>query len=269
MSSFSQLKAQTTPTSIYSKNHTKNERPIPYPHIREADVVFSKLVWRVINLKEKMNQPLYYPTQPMDDRYSLIDLLLFGIENEGLLAYDVEDDQFTTPLGIDEIRSNFDAGVDTVRQQNRRNGIIEERIINRAMNTSEVTKYLVKEQWLFDKQSSTLQVRIIGLCPIREYVKEGDSELDGLRKKKMFWIFFPDARQLLANHEVFNPFNDARRFSFDDLFMKRRFSSYITQVSNVHDNRPIDSYTVGLQTMLESERIKNELFNIEHDFWEY
>jgi len=269
MGSFSQSKAQTTPTSIYSKDHTKNERPIPYAHIREADVIFSKLVWRVINLREKMNQPMYYPTTPMDDRYSLIDLFMFGIENEGLTAYDTDDDEFTTPLTIEDIRDKFGAGVDTVRQQNRETGLMETKIVPRTMSTNEVTKYLVKEQWLFDKQSSTLQVRIIGLCPIREYVKEGDEGTDGLRKKLMFWIFFPEARQLLATHEVFNPFNDARRFSYDDLFMKRRFSSYITQVSNVHDNRSIDSYTVGLQTMLESEKIKNDILNMEHDFWEY
>lgn len=269
MGSFSQIKAQTTPTSIYSKNHTKNERPIPYAHIREADVMFSKLIWRVINLREKMNQPMYYPTRPMDDRYSLIDLLMFGIENEGLTAYDTGNDEFTSPLTIDDIRSKFGAGSDTVTLPNRETGLMETKIVPRSMSTNEVTKYLVKEQWLFDRQSSTLQVRIIGLCPIREYVKEGDSELDGLRKKKMFWVFFPEARQLLATHEVFNPFNDARRFSYDDLFMKRRFSSYITQVSNVHDNRPIESYTVGLQTMLESEKIKNDLLNMELDFWEY
>lgn len=268
LGSFYQLKAQTTPTSIYSKDHTKNERPIPYAHIREADVIFSKLVWRVINLREKLNQPLYYPTQPMDDRYSLIDLLMFGIENEGLMAYDVDDDEFTMPMTLEDIRSKFGAGNDTITLPNRETGLMETTITPRAMRTDEVTQYMVKEQWIFDKQSSTLQVRIIGLCPIREYTKSGDSDSEGLRKTQLFWIFFPEARQLLATHEVFNPFNDAVRFSFDDLFMKRRFSSYITQVSNVHDNRTIDSYTVGLQTMLEAERIKNDLLNFEHDFWE-
>ena len=268
LGSFYQLKAQTTPTSIYSKDHTKNERPIPYAHIREADVIFSKLVWRVINLREKMNQPMYYPTQPMDDRYSLIDLLMFGIENEGLTAYDVDDDEFTMPITLEDIRTRFGAGNDTITLQNRETGLMETTITPRSMKTEEVTKYVVKEQWLFDKQSSTLQVRIIGMCPIREYAKEGDSESDGLRKKQLFWIFFPEARQLLATHDVFNPFNDAARFSYDDLFMKRRFSSYITQVSNVHDNRGINTYTVGLQTMLEADRIKNDLLNFEHDFWE-
>ena len=269
LGSFYQVKAQINPTSIYSKNNIKNEKPIPYAHIREADVMFSKLVWRVINLREKMNQPLYYPAQKSDDRYSLIDLLMLGIENEGLMAFDTEDDEFTTPLTFEDIKTKFGVGVKTVNQRNRTTGEMEEKQVATSMSTSEVTKYLVKEQWIFDKQSSTLQVRIIGLCPIREYVKEGDSELDGLRKKKMFWIYFPDARELLATHEVFNPYNDARRYSFDDLFMKRRFSSYITQVSNVHDNRPIDSYSLGLQTMLESEKIKNDIMNMESDFWEY
>jgi gliding motility associated protien GldN len=263
------LMSQTNATSVYSKNHIKNRKPIPFSNIRESDVMWSKLVWRIVDLREKMNLPMYYPTSPQDDRYSLIDLLMYGIENEGLTAYDTNDDEFKEPMTLDEIHAKFDAQNDTLMQRNRLTGELEQKIIPGQMHTDDVKRYMVKEQWFFDKQTSTMQVRIIGICPIREYIKDGDTAMDGTQQKKLFWVYFPEARPLLATHEVFNPFNDAARYSFDDLFMKRRFSSYITQVSNVHNNRSINQYTVGINSMLEAERIKNDIFTYEHDLWEY
>ena len=261
--------AQTNATSVYSKNHIKNRKPIPYSNIRESDVMWSKLVWRFVDLREKMNLPMYYPTTPEDDRYSLIDLLMYGIENEGLTAYETTDDEFKVPMTIDQIRNKFDAQNDTIMQRNRLTGELEPKILTGEMHTDDVKRYMVKEQWFFDKQTSTLQVRIIGICPIREYIKDGDSELDGIQQKQLFWIYFPEVRPLLASHEVFNPYNDAARYSFDDLFLKRRFSSFISQISNVHNNRTISEYTVGLNSMLEAEKIKNQIFTFEHDLWEF
>ena len=263
------VNAQTNPTSVYGKNHIKNRKPIPYSNIRESDVMWSKLVWRIVDLREKMNLPMYYPTNPQDDRYSLIDLLMYGIENEGLTAYDTNDDEFKIPMTLDQIHAKFDAQADTIMQRNRLTGELESVIIPGEMHTDDVKRYMVKEQWFFDKQTSTMQVRIIGICPIREYVKDGDTAMDGIQQKQLFWVYFPEARSLLATHEVFNPFNDAARYSFDDLFMKRRFTSFITQISNVHNNRGISEYTVGINSMLEAERIKNDIFTYEHDLWEY
>jgi len=260
--------AQTNATSVYSKDHIKNRKPIPFSHVREADMMWSKLVWRIVDLREKINQPMYYPTLPQDDRYSLIDLLMYGIENEGLTAYSTDDDEFKIPMTLDDIRAKFDAEDEIQTKRNRLTGRMDTIVIAGEMNTSEVKRYMMKEQWFFDKQTSTLQVRIIGICPIREYVKDDDSEMDGVLQKQMFWIYFPEARPLLATHEVFNNFNDAARFSFDDLFMKRRFSSFITQVSNVHDNRSINEYTIGRNAMLEAQRLQNEIFNFDHDLWE-
>ncbi|MBN2764205.1 MAG: hypothetical protein JXR41_14020, partial [Bacteroidales bacterium] len=69
--------------------------------------------------------------------------------------------------------------------------------------------------------------------------------------------------------EIFNRNNDAQRISFDDFFMQRRFNSYIFAESNVYDNRWINSYAIGEDALLEAEKIKDWLFNIEHDLWEY
>ncbi len=261
--------SQPLATSIYKKDNIKNRKPIPYAYVSEANVMWSKLVWRIMDLREKINLPFYYPIEKMDDRYSLIDLLLYGIENEGLTAYDTEDDEFKVPITLDQIKVKFGGEADTVTARNSITGEMEERIIPGEINTDDVKRYLIKEQWFFDKQTSTLQVRIIGLCPIREYFKDGDEDMSGVQKKKLFWIYFPDARPLFATHEMFNRFNDAARWSFDDVFMMRRFNAFITQISNVHNNRSINEYTLGMNSLLESERINNEIRMFEHDLWEF
>ena len=144
------------------------------------------------------------------------------------------------------------------------------------MVSSEVKKIMIKEQWYFDKQSSQLEVKIVGICPIREYERTESStqnteteEESELVMKKLFWVYFPSVRFLFANNFVFNPNNDSQRLSFDNLFFKRRFSSYVYQESNVYDNRYIGEYKKGLDVLLESKKIEDDIFVFEHDLWEY
>jgi gliding motility associated protien GldN len=116
-----------------------------------------------------------------------------------------------------------------------------------------------------------MQVRVLGICPILVRNKEDQSgnPTEEIEKKLTFWVYYPEVRNLLANHEVYNRFNDAQYYSFDDLFTQRKFSSFIFKESNVYDNRPISSYTSGIETLYESERIKESIFKYEHDLWEY
>jgi hypothetical protein len=73
---------------------------------------------------------------------------------------------------------------------------------------------------------------------------------------------------MFAQNEVYNRWNDAERRSFDDIFWKRLFGSYITKESNVYD-RNIQSYAKDMDGLLEAERIKDDLFKFEHNLWEY
>ncbi len=274
------LDAQDVLNGVYVKEKTRNRKPVPYQHLREADVMWSKTVWREIQLKEKMNHPLYYPERPIGNRMSLIDLLMWGVQNQGLTAYDEsEGDEFATVMTVREIEDKFGAVDEKVMVEDVEDpdGPMIETTIEGEYNTTDVKRYLVKEMWFFDKQRSVLDVRIIGIAPIREYVKENlyddeeedDGGAENVTKVKLFWVYFPEARKILANHEVFNPHNDAERKSFDDVFFKRYFSSYIVQESNSYNNRLINEYTIGLESLLEAERIKESIFNFEQDLWEY
>jgi gliding motility associated protien GldN len=267
------LQAQDNITEVYVKEHIPNKKPVPYPYIREADVMWAKIIWRVIDLREKMNMPLYYPIAPIDNRLNLITLLLYGIDNEGLTAYSPDDDlnEFKVQLTKESIDRNMGAENDTVKVPDPNTGELIEKIIKYDRRTDQVKQVLVKEKWFFDRQHSTMQVRIIGVCPIRMDRRTDDAgnPTDEVKRIPCFWIYYPEARNVLANHEVYNRYNDAQHISFDDFFYQRRFNSYISKESNVYSNRSVSSYASGVETLYESERIKDALFNMEHDLWEY
>lgn len=256
--------AQSVNDGVYIKENIPGKRPVPYPVLREADILWSKKIWQIIDCREKLNHPFYFPTQDLDDRRSLISLLIYGINNEGLTAY--RDDEFKEILTRDEVYDMFGALPDTQMVANPNTGVLEARVIEGEIKYDEVKKYELKEQWYFDKQHSIMRVRVLGVCPIREYM---NPETGMYIKARTFWVYFPEARPLLASQEVFNRHNDAQRISFDDIFFQRRFNSYIVRESNVYDNREIFAYMQGLNQLMEAERIKKELFEWEHDLWEY
>ncbi|MCX6295458.1 MAG: gliding motility protein GldN, partial [Bacteroidetes bacterium] len=133
------------------------------------------------------------------------------------------------------------------------------------IKAANIRQYWIKEDWFFDKQRSVMEARIIGICPLAEKVSETG---DVIGVKPLFWIYFPEARPYLAKAAVFNRHNDAERMSYDELFVKRMFASYVYKESNVY-NRTISEYKTGLDALLESESIKEEVFDYESDLWHY
>jgi gliding motility associated protien GldN len=267
--------AQDTKPEVYEKIHIPHKKPIPYPATREADVMWSKVIWRMIDLREKMNLNLYYPTKPIGERMSLISLILYGVENEGLAVYNPDqEDEFKVPLTKDEITQRMGNVAKNVQVQDS-TGTGKDTTVAGEMMFDQVKKLLIKEKWYFDKNYSTMQVRVIGLCPIRVFPREikgatsDDQENQEMSMKKVCWVYYPEARSLLSSHAVFSRHNDAQQSSFDDLFMQRRFNGYVYAESNVYNNRSVSEYTTGINALLESERIKESLTNLEHDLWEY
>lgn len=270
---FVKLTAQDIKTEVYVREHIPNKMPVPYAYVREADVMWAKDVYRIIDLKQKQNLALYYPTHPIGDRMSLVDLLLYGIDNEGIRAFSTDDplNEFTIPMTRDQIDEVFEAGIDTIPTQDLNTGEIIETVVTQERKTDEVKQLMIKEKWFFDKNHSVMKVRIIGISPIRVYNQLDDQGLptDVIFRRPTFWVYYPEVRPLMTNHEIFNQYNDAQRISFDDYLMQRRFSSFIIGVSNVYNNRKIITYALGMDALLEADKQKEWLFEVEHDLWEY
>jgi len=261
---------------IVDRENVPSRKPIPYHHLREADLMWKKKIWRMLDLKEKINHPLYYPIEknPFDNRYSLTDLIIFAIKSptDPVPAYD--DDEFATiPISAGQFATNLGARLDTVPIEEL-DGTITNQIVPDPIKTEQVTRFEMKEVWFFDKQRSKLEVRIVALCPIRRYINDAlvSSTGGGNVPKssiRVGWVPFKLLRPYFANNEVFNPKNDAERRTFDDIFFKRHFSSYIIQETNVYNDRKINSYKFGQDALLEGEKVKQFIFKLEHDLWEF
>jgi gliding motility associated protien GldN len=254
----------------YKRTDVYDRKPTPLPHLREADVMWRKKVWRIIDLREKMNQPLYFPTTEVDRRYNLINLLLQGIKDAKLTAYDAKsDDEFKVPMTYEQVKEAFGATTRTRKVKNVDTGELQDKVIAGAIRAEEVKQFMIKEEWYFDKQTSTMNVKVIGICPIQEFYRDEDTNQENVLRRPVFWVYFPEARDLLAANEVFNPQNTARNSSFDDIFLKRKFNSYIVKEENIYNNRAISQYLGSKDAMLESKRIENSIFDYEQNLWEY
>ncbi len=248
------------PNDNFYKRVSPVERNVTaYDYVGEADVFWQKRVWRVIDVEEKANLPFQYTHVDWLDVKPLIEIMLNAVKSGEITAWN--EDNWKTKATFQEITKRGGAGYDTVPKYDKTTGeVIGDTVVYNEFDMSAVKKFRIKEDWFVDKESSTMQCRIVGIAPLFKDQKLGDIP--------MFWAYFPDLRKVLVKNDVFNPKNDAIRLSWDDLFESRMFSSYVIKESNVFDRR-IQDYTNGIDALMESDRVKNEIFEKEHDMWSY
>lgn len=260
------VSAQNVLDGVYVKEHYPTRKVVPYTHLREADVMWSKRIWRKLDLREKINQPLYFPVDRIKDRRSLTQVIMEAVREGSLTAYSASDDEFTLTLTKAEI-DKIGAKTDTMYVENPDPPYdLQMKIVVNEFDPGTVKEYRIKEDWFFDKQRSVQDVRIIGICPVADNIDPVTGEIRG--STPLFWIYFPEARNIFASAEVFNRSNDAERRTLEDVFWKRMFGSYVYKEQNVYDRRIAD-YKQGIHALLEAERVKDDLFVLEHDLWEY
>jgi gliding motility associated protien GldN len=265
---YAQIDSIVTKASPFPTKESATRMVIPFPSTREADVMWAKRIWSFIDIRQKINQTLYYPHKPTNDRWALFDVIRYGLENDWITAYGLgptqDDDEFRYPLNKAEVQVLLNPTVVRFRES-LEDGTMEAFEQLEPVRAEDVVGYLIKEDWFFDKQRSSRQIRIIGLAPIvRVYAETG--EIKGNRV--LFWLYYPECRYLFAPIEVDFGHNTAAHVSFDQLFVMRRFSAQIVKEDNVYD-RSIEDYAKGIDALLEAERIRQQLFELEHDLWSY
>lgn len=298
----------------YVKENIITKRLIPYEPVREADVMWSKRVWRTIDLREKINHPLYLPLDEHtpsgqyarnSSRWSLWTVLRQHILDGDLKVFSpfnpyqesmVDGDQLKYPIAAASGKNYYTDSVfrdkifyyigklgeqSDIPLADSLGNPIEIRLPNGDIgykypdpdtlwiDSKDIVQYRLKEDWFFDKERSVMDVRIIAIAPVVYDVQmdpSGRKTINGT--KELFWLYFPHCRYVLNNYYVYNEQNDAQWMSFDDLFWKRQFSSTIYKESNVFD-RQIESYRTGMDALMESEKITEEIRTLESDIWNF
>ncbi len=243
---------------IVEKRIIVDRMVLPYQPLREADIFWEKKVWRIIDIREKMNLPFAYPEKPF------FTILMDAAVNGDITVYSAEDDNFTARLEPDEVAS-MGANIDTVTTFDPETYEEQIQVVRNELNPEDVKRFRLKEIWFFDEETSTLQVRVLGIAPLLD---RKDDQGNFLFEQPMFWAYYPECREILARFPVFMEGNDASTITWEDLMEMRFFSSYIYKESNVYDRRLTD-YLTGVDLLLEADKIKQEIFNFEHDLWSY
>ncbi len=244
---------------VVKKETMKERRVLDYQPVRESDILWERRIWRIIDVREKMNLPFAYPEEPF------FRILSDAAVKGDLPVYSVDDDKFTKRLSTDDVLSMM-SKADTIVTFDPETYEEKIEVVRNDINWADVKRFRIKEVWFFDKETSTMQVRILGIAPLID-VRDNDGNFR--YEKAMFWVYYPQARNLLARHRVFTlGGNTNATISWEDFLELRYFSSFIIKESNVYDRR-IEDYARGVDALWESERIKNAIFNFEQDLWQY
>ena len=261
--------------AIIERNLVKDRTPLTYEHIREDDAVYRQRVWQEIDVHEKMNLPFVYKATEDNGSQMFIMILLQAIKSGQITAFDaLVDDRFTTPITYSQISGNLVAKPhvvqipDIINDPDGSKGLMKDSLITEIFDPSIVERYQIKEEWVFDKQSSRLHVRILGICP-EKAIRNPDGSFRAVAP--LFWVYYPDLRPMLAKFEAYNGKNYGARMSWEELFESRMFSA--TVVKSTIDN-PADLPIAGfikdpILQLLEGDKIKEKIFNYEQDLWSY
>jgi len=254
-----------------------NDKPLEYGYVDDRDIMFSKMTWEKVVLDERANFPLYYPVDTNNigsNRRSLYDVLYKNIK-DGTIENIYDDSYFTSKRTLKDIQSAL-SKVDTLdigyQQFNAEGFVSPEYIVKRDIQSYDISAYLIKGLWYFDKRQGELKYRLLGIAPAAPDVNFIDSDDEANKQPiPLFWIFFPEVRDILHQAKAFNNDNSAMPVSFDHLLNSRRFHGYMYKEENVYGDREVKEYVAdnALMQLLESDRIKDKIRDFEQDMWSY
>jgi gliding motility associated protien GldN len=259
------------PDEAVETSSLRDRTPLPYENLRADDALFRHKIWREIDTREKMNLPFRYSADDNNGNQRFISILLQAIQDSAVTVFNSIDDRFTTPMTKSEVGSivaGAEVAVPIIDSNGVQTGVVYKR---NEVNLDSFYKFRIKEEVIFDKESSRLFWRILGIAPLKRIVTA--SGLD-MGESELFWVYYPDMRPIFAKYEVYNGKNFGARMSWEELFESRMFYGRI--IKSTIDN-PYDQYIKNygglndkpILQLLEGENIKEKIFNYEQDLWSY
>ncbi|MEI9957141.1 MAG: gliding motility protein GldN [Ferruginibacter sp.] len=259
------------PDEAVDGNSLRDRTPLPYENLRADDALYRHKIWREIDSREKINLPFRYSADENNGNQRFISILLQAIQDSAVTVFSNIDDRFTTPMtksDVAAIVAGAEVPVPIIDSNGVQTGV---KYMRNEVNLDSFYKFRIKEEVIFDKESSRLFWRILGIAPLKRIITASGQDLG---ESEMFWVYYPDMRPIFAKYETYNGKNFGARMSWEELFESRMFYGRIIKstLDNPYD-LPIKNYA-GLKNntilqLLEGENIKEKIFNYEQDLWSY
>lgn len=269
-----------TPEEIGVKTEDRieydNDRPLPYGYVDDRDVLWSRTTWEIIDLDQRVNFPLYYPIDTNNigaDRRSLYDVIVKNVKN-GRIQNVYADSYFTEQRTLKDIEASlvYSDTTDLGIEQFNAEGKVDKQYIRRfTLDAGDIEEWRVRGFWYVDKRQGELKYRLLGICPVANEARSKAFPDAGDAKVELFWVWFPGAREVLHESKAFNNKNTSQPISYDHLLNSRRFAGVIYKEDNVQGDRKVEDYINdnALMQLMESDRIRDRIRNIEMDLWNY
>ena len=256
---------------------------------RADDVVWSRIVYRVIDMRDKQNYQLYFPVLPNEQYKSLFRVILDAAIKYSLRAYDkIERDiqpLFGSVLSKDNLKSNFQiCEKDTVNNIIRKtpllvgDSITQQPIVSNFAYKDFVKnqlKFLIQEIVFFDKHTSRMYSKIIAIAPLYALTETNATlgtttdSWSYFQSSVMCWFLFDELRPYLARQYVIPNGNNTQRLTYDEFFAQKFYSDYLLGDSNLNNRMLLQYLGDPSKIRKEQKRIETELLNFEQDLWEY
>ena len=249
----------------------RDRTPLAYENLRADDAVYRHKIWREIDTREKINLPFRYSADQDNGNQRFISILLQAVQDSAVTVFSNVDDRFTTPMTKGEVSKAIAGEEIPVPLYDTMGNLTGTKMMRNEINLDSIYKFRIKEEVVFDKESSRLFFRILGIAPVKRIITPQGIDIG---ETEVFWVYYPDMRETFAKYEVYNGKNFGARMSWEELFESRMFYGRI--IKSTIDN-PYDQYIKNYKglsentilQLLEGENIKEKIFNYEQDLWSY
>ncbi|KNB61595.1 gliding motility protein GldN [Chryseobacterium sp. Hurlbut01] len=262
-------------------------KPLEYGFVDDKDILKSMMVWEIIDLNDKINQPFYYdnPDGLLSKNTRSLYQILLDAALEGKIEEVYNDENFSDKLTPDAIKQRLekvvinDAAIDILNSGRQLTEQEKKEYTDVFKTTTDKVKVLkIMGMWFIDKRDGQMKYRPLGIAamgpdPAVQGVYDANGQPIAGKDEliDLFWVYYPKAREILANNYVFNRKNSSADLSFDDIINARRFSSVIYKSSNGLGDGVIKDYIPrnAEEQLEESDKIKEQILQMENDMWNY